>query len=45
MKSEKARDVFYGDGTPEEMDALEDVLYALRAFRAALEHTEAAEAA
>ena len=36
----RQRELFYGDGTPEEQEALEDALYALRAFRSALEHTE-----
>ena len=41
----RCRELFYGNGTPEEEEALEDALYALRAFRAALQHTEASEAA
>jgi hypothetical protein len=41
----RCREVFYGNGTAEEKDTLKDALYALRAFRAAFEHTEAAEAA
>jgi hypothetical protein len=39
---ERGREIFYGHGTPEEKDALEDALYALRAFRSAWQHTEAA---
>jgi len=38
----RGREIFYGDGTSEEKEALEDALYALRAFRTAWEHTEAA---
>jgi hypothetical protein len=38
----RGREIFYGDGTQEEKEALEDALYALRAFRTAWEHTEAA---
>ncbi|HTS04751.1 MAG TPA: hypothetical protein VMP68_04145 [Candidatus Eisenbacteria bacterium] len=38
----RGREVFYGSGSPEEKEALEDALYALRAFRTALEHAEAA---
>jgi hypothetical protein len=38
----RGRELFYGDGTSEEKEALEDALYALRAFRSAWEHTEAA---
>jgi len=38
----RGRELFYGEGTPEEKEALEDALYALRAFRDAWEHTEAA---
>jgi hypothetical protein len=34
--------MFYDHGTPEEKDALEDALYALRAYRSAWQHTEAA---
>jgi len=33
---------FYADGTAEEQEALEDALYALRAFRSAWQHPEAA---
>ena len=39
---ERGREIFYGDGTPEEKEALEDALYALRAFRSAWEQTDAA---
>ena len=39
---ERGREIFYGDGTSEEKEALDDALYALRAFRTAWEHTEAA---
>ena len=38
----REREIFYGDGSPEEKEALEDVLYVLRAFRTAWQHTEAA---
>ena len=38
----RGREIFYGDGTSEEKEALEDALYALRAFRTAWQHTEAA---
>ena len=38
----RGREIFYGQGTPEEKEALEDALYALRAFRTAWQHTEAA---
>jgi hypothetical protein len=38
----RGRELFYGDGTPEEKEDLEDALYALRAFRTAYEHTESA---
>ncbi len=39
---ERGREIFYGNGTPEEKEALEDALYALRAFRTAWHHSEAA---
>ena len=39
---ERGREIFYGHGTPEEKEALEDALYALRAFRTAWQHSEAA---
>jgi predicted RNA methylase len=38
----RGREIFYGDGTPEEKEALEDALYALHAFRTAWQHGEAA---
>jgi hypothetical protein len=38
----RRREIFYDHGTPEEKDDLEDALYALRAFRSAWQHTEAA---
>lgn len=38
----RAREIFYSHGTAEEEEALEDALYALRAFRTAWQHTEAA---
>jgi len=38
----RGRELFHSEGTPEEREALEDALYALRAFRSAWEHTEAA---
>ena len=38
----RGREIFYGNGTPEEEEALEDALYALRAFRTAWQHGEAA---
>ena len=38
----RGRELFYTAGTREEKEALEDALYALRAFRTAWEHTEAA---
>lgn len=37
----RRREIFY-DGTPEEKEALEDALYALRAYRTAWQHTDAA---
>ena len=40
---ERGREIFYRHGTPEEKEALEDALYALRAFRSAWKHTEAAQ--
>lgn len=39
---ERRREIFYDHGTPEEKDALEDALYALRVYRSALQHAEAA---
>lgn len=38
----REREIFYGNSDTEEKDALEDALYALRAFKTAWEHTEAA---
>jgi hypothetical protein len=38
----RGRELFYGGGSSEEKEALEDALYALRAFRTAWQHTEAA---
>ena len=38
----RGRELFYGGGTSEEKEALEDALYALRAFRTSLEHAKAA---
>lgn len=38
----RGREIFYGKGTPEEKEALEDALYALNAFRTAWQHSEAA---
>jgi hypothetical protein len=38
----RSRELFYAQGTFEEKEALEDGLYALRAFRTAWQHTEAA---
>lgn len=38
----RGRELFYSGGTREEQESLEDALYALRAFRTAWEHTEAA---
>jgi hypothetical protein len=38
----REREIFYGHGTAEEEEALEDALYALRAFRTAWPHAEAA---
>ena len=39
---ERGREISYDHGAPEEKDALEDALYALRAYRSAWQHTEAA---
>ena len=36
----RGREIFYGQGTPEEKEALEDALYALRALRSAWLHAE-----
>lgn len=38
----RGREIFYGPATVDEKEALEDALYALRAFRNSLEHAEAA---
>ena len=38
----REREIFYGHGTAEEGEALEDAMYTLRAFRTALQHTKAA---
>ena len=38
----RGRQLFYTAGTREEIDALEDALYALRVFRSAWEHIKAA---
>jgi hypothetical protein len=38
----RGREIFYSNGSSEEEEALEDALNALRAFRTAWEHTEAA---
>jgi hypothetical protein len=38
----RRREMFYGSGSLEEKDALENALYALRAFRTAWQHGEAA---
>jgi len=38
----RGRELFYSAGTQEERESLEDALYALRAFRSALEHADAA---
>jgi hypothetical protein len=38
----REREMFYGDGTSEEEEALDDALYALRAFKTARPHKEAA---
>lgn len=36
----RRRELFYGSGTSEEKESLEDALYLLRAYRTAWEHTE-----
>ena len=38
----RRRKIFYADGTAEEKEALEDVLYALHAFKTAWQHSDAA---
>lgn len=37
---ERGREIFYRNGTLEELEALEDALYTLRAFRTAWQHSE-----
>ncbi len=37
----RGRELFYGGGTSEREESLDDALYALRAYRTAWEHTEA----
>ena len=39
---ERQRELLCGGGTPEEKEALEDALYAIRAYKTAWQHTEAA---
>jgi predicted RNA methylase len=38
----RGREIFYDHGAVEEKDVLEEALYALRAFRSAWHHSEAA---
>ena len=38
----REREIFYGNCDPEEQEALEDALYALRAFKTAWQHSQAA---
>ena len=38
----RGREIFYGSSEPEEWEALEDALYALRAYKTALQYAEAA---
>ena len=38
----RGRELFYSGGSSDEKEALEDALYALRAYRSAREHSEAA---
>lgn len=38
----RGREIFQDHGAPEEKEAIEDALYALRAFRSAWQHPEAA---
>ncbi len=38
----RGREIFYSGSSPEEEEALEDALYALRAYRSTWQHTEAA---
>lgn len=40
----REREIFYSQGTAEEEEALEDALYALRAFKTAWPHAEGADA-
>jgi hypothetical protein len=37
----RGREIFYGKGTAEEEEALDDALYALHAFRTSWQHCEA----
>lgn len=37
----RGRELFYGNGDPEEKEALEDALYALRALKTACRYNEA----
>jgi hypothetical protein len=37
----RGRELFYGSCPPDEQEALEDALYALRAFRSALQNAQA----
>ena len=37
----RGRELFYGNGDPEEEEALDDALYALRAFKTACRYDEA----
>jgi hypothetical protein len=39
----RGREIFYGKGTAEEEEALDDALYALHAFRTAWQHSEAVD--
>ena len=38
----RGREIFYDSSNPEEWEALEDALYALRAYKTALQYAEAA---
>ena len=38
----RGREIFYGNGDSEEEEELEDALYALRAFKTALQYKDAA---
>lgn len=42
---ERGREIFYAGGPSDEAEALEDALYALRAFKSAWDHIEGGEAA